>query len=175
MVFILIILAILLFIGSIAVDNSYNTYGVAGVLSIVGVTLLVVAALATPIIIVYFRSVLRVLNGIRRGILGHPTFELPGIKVFTVFMCIFVGFSVLNALIYGTLYSPMSDEMYYSAFSSLPYEFRYVFDSFVGDVGRNLALTSISMLVSNAGTVILIIILNRFNNRLNPNSQFTSF
>jgi len=146
--------------------------------SIIGIVLLITTGIMLTLAIFYYRSILRVLNGIRNGLMGGPVFQLPSIKVFTVFACIFIGFSVLSSLInmitYPILLGGSITDMY-SALYSLPHEIRRFIEPLIANIELRIILTSISALVTSAGSILCIIVLNRFNNRLKASQSLTDY
>jgi len=167
----LIIASIALFLGAFAtgVFVSGNTAQI--VMNILGVSLLIGAAVAMVFIILYFRSVLRVLNGIRDGLSGKPVFTLPGIKFLTVYTCITIGSTLLSSLSnLSTLFLYNGDSYYnmYSSLNELPDELFYFLRSLMTS-GYNLVFLTICGVVASVGTLFFIIVLNRFNKSLRPN------
>jgi len=178
--FILLILSIFFFIAAAAIGSSFYSsmdFGPA-VFTALGVVILIATVMALILVIFYFRSILRVLNGIRNGVTGGPVFELPGIKAFTVFICIFTGVSLFSALIYVVAYPIIfgdSISNMYSTLYSLPYEFRRFIEPFVTSMELRVVLSSISSFVTNVGSIILVIVLNRFNNKLKSGQSLTDY
>jgi len=159
-----------MFVGA-AFTNSFSYYDNTSqvLLNVIGFIILLFTAIMLTYAIIYYRSILRVLTGIRNGLSGKPIYSLPGIKVFTVLLCISIGSTVLSLFTSLSTLSVMSGDVYSNMFSSLydlPDELYNIIEPFLANFGRNLILSAISVIVSNAGTLMCIIVLNRFNNRL---------
>jgi len=129
---------------------------------ILGITFVIVTGIILVFGILYFRSAMRVLGGIKEGLTGAPVFQLPGIKLLTVLFCITIGFTLLVALFSPLVAPAIFDEMY----SDLPDIFRDTFKPFIAIPGVSIVLSSIFTVVANAGSLLCVIVLNRFNGRL---------
>jgi len=168
----LIILSIALFLGAFATGAFMNGGTAQIIMNVIGVTLLITAAIVLVFTILYLRSVLRLLNGIRDGLSGKPVFSLPGIKFFTVFTCIMLGFALLSSLSTLSTLSTYTGDMYASTLSTLsdlPDEFATIFEPFLTNTGFIYVISLISGIAANIGTLLYIIGLNRFNKSLRYN------
>jgi MFS family permease len=166
MVFILVIVAIVLIIVGIAAGyDSYSSYE-SVLINVIAIVLLISAIVALVISIIYFKSILRLLAGIKSGMQGNPVYELPGIRTYTVLTCIMIGAVLLGTIIsFVTLSTISGDVRYYmySALYDLPSEIRSIIEPFINGFGISLVVSSISSVVAYVGSLILVIALNRFN------------
>ena len=149
------------FIAGAGASQSYYTIDSSGVgvMITIGIIILIIAAIVVTLAVIYYRSVLMLISGIQNGIANNSFNPLPGIKTFTIFTYIIVAFAVLGILSMaastGTINELMNDT-YGSIDAIKPY-----ISSF-----NVTAFSIISTLASNAGIVICIIVLNKFNNNL---------
>ena len=148
------------FIAGAGVDPSYYTgYLNGSYMIILGIMFLIIVAIAVTLIVIYYRSVLMLISGIRKGIANNSFNPLPGIKTFSIFTYIIVVFAVLSTLLMavsaGSINTLMNDA-YGSIEAIKPYISSYTVSAF----------SIVSTLASNAGIVICVIVLNRFNNSL---------
>jgi len=126
-------------------------------LRIIGFFMLPVAVIITVFSIIYFKFTMDVLGGIKKGITLNTFNPLPRIRVFTVLTCIIVGLMVLLAATGATSLS-MLDGFVNNIFYQLGGTETYSMVS--------IALSTIFTLVENAGVIICVVVLNRFNKSL---------
>jgi hypothetical protein len=131
----------------------------------VGLIALLVAGGMVTFIIIYFKAVLQMLAGLSHGVAYNTFNPLPGIKTFTILTYIMVGFSVLGAL---------TTIVAISAASSFIYQIMWELPDFLSDIvigsifpsGGTLAFQTMCTLMTAAGTVMCIIVLNQFNDKI---------
>ena len=131
----------------------------------VGLIALLVAGGMVVFIIIYFKAVLQMLAGISHGVTYNTFNPLPGIKTFTILTYIMVGFSVLGAL---------TSIIAVSAASSFVYSIMWTLPDFMSDMvlgsifpgSGTLAFQTMCTLMTAAGTVMCIIVLNQFNEKI---------
>jgi MFS family permease len=163
-------------IASIALSQGYYASSESVALMIVGILFLPFSGILVVYIVIYYKALLKLLSGIQRGISSNVFVPLPGIKAFTVITYIAVGIAALGAFVMlgiavsGPLYTY---DMYYWM-HDLPWESQQILGSFIGSFYgiASLALSSLSTLITQAGTVLCVIVLNRFNNSLKRESLY---
>jgi len=167
--------SLILFIVIIASANSIINYfgGVdsSEIITAVGVIGLLITGGLLTLFVIYFKAVLHMIRGIRNGILYNSFSPLPGIKVFSIITYIVVGFSVIAA--FTGAVNPGLEHAFMSGFNS-------GLNSAMGDFsgfgfGESMsatvphglsALNSLFSLIENAGTVLFLIVLHRFNGKI---------
>jgi hypothetical protein len=143
---------------------------ITGIFAFLGVILLVIAAVTVTILIFYYRAVLRLIDGIRDGIIRNVLFPLPSVTAFIVFMSIFTGFTVIAAL-GGSVTIGVANEMVSGFIGDLlsvfPGELLEILniDQFA-DSPFGSPLKALLPLVKSAGIIMLLVALGQFNNKL---------
>jgi hypothetical protein len=156
-----IIVAIILF----GASSALSSYDAGGALMAVGLVALLIAGGMVTFIIIYFKAVLQMLSGISNGIAYNSFNPLPGIKTFTILTYIMVGFSVLGAL--TTIIAVSAAQQFvWSIMRELPDILQStVYDMLFSSTGV-LAFQTMCTLMTAAGTIMCIIVLNQFNEKL---------
>ena len=127
----------------------------------VGIAMFIGIAISILIIVLYYRSLLRIIGDTRTGLIYDIMKPLRGAGVFSVLTYIGVGFSIISS-IWMMTFTGFANELLYS----MPYEFRDIFSNAL-DVFRQTAYTSaIATLVSSVGIVLCVVVLGRFNRSL---------
>jgi hypothetical protein len=130
----------------------------------VGLIALLVAGGMVTFIIIYFKAVLQMLGGLNHGVTYNTFNPLPGIKTFTILTYIMVGFSVLGALMNIIAVSAASSFVNQILWQ-LPDFMRGVVGGIFPSSGV-LAFQTMCTLMTAAGTVMCIIVLNQFNEKI---------
>jgi len=166
-VLVFIIVAIVMLVGS-SIFNYIMSGGfdTVAAVTIIGIVFLVMSGVMLTIIIIYYRAVLRVLGGIKKGLSGAPVFTLPSIGVFTVMICIMIGCTLLS-----TLFSAMLPPSYFEVMNSeilhdMPEVFLSIYGPLLENTGTTVMLSAITTFVTNIGSILCIVVLNRFNGKL---------
>jgi len=156
---VLLIISIALFAGASQVGRGF--YEVSGVITVVAFIALLAAGGFVTYIVIYFRAVLRIIDGIRKGFISNSFKSLPGINVFTMLTYIGVGFTVLGSLIsvafIGSVYGMIYEVIYF-----LPHDLRGIINPFIGSISSN-AFSTFMTLVTSGGIVVCVVALNQFN------------
>jgi len=168
LVFIIFIMAfIMLVAGTITFD--YYMDNSPGLMNGIGVAFLITAIIVLLVLIFYYRALFQIFNGIKGGMMGRPVFKLDGVVLFTVFMGISIGLGLLTAIINVFILPPVSNDVYYSLYSALydmPSDLRNVLEPIFISTLDTALYSTIASTLSNVGTLLCIIVLNRFNGRL---------
>ena len=156
------IVVIALMIGA-GMSSQIDLFGgiFSGVMVAVGIILLIILAGAIIIIVFYYRSVFRIISGIQNGIRNNIIYPLRSIKFFSVLTYIGAVFSVLSAV-----FSFGSMRVFNEAIYSLPSEFSGFIEPIAGTLTGHGALSAILTIIGSVGTVLCVMVLNRFNNSL---------
>ena len=131
----------------------------------IGLVVLLIAGGMVTFIIIYFKAVLQMLAGIGNGFTYNSFNPLPGIKTFTILTYIMVGFSVLGAI---------STVIAVTAATAFLNNILWSLPDFISGAVRDMLLPSsgvlafqtLCTLLTAAGTVMCIIVLNQFNTKL---------
>ncbi|MCL2662161.1 MAG: hypothetical protein FWE83_02375 [Oscillospiraceae bacterium] len=153
---VVIIAAIILFAAASSLGGGFMAVGL--------VSLLVAGGMVT-FIIIYFKAVLQMLAGLSHGIMYNTFNPLPGIKTFTILTYIMVGFNVLGALT-AIVSVTAAQQFVWSIMRELPDFLREAVYSVAFPSSGVLAFQTMCTLLTAAGTVMCIIVLNQFNEKL---------
>ena len=149
---------------------AFVSYGGTAFIAVSLVIFIVAGGLLT-IAIMYFKAILRVLNGIKDNML-HDTFNmLEGVTVVTVLTCIFSALSIIFLLILAALdgffvslaNGTLPDEI----MREIPPEVVNAFAEQYGTgAGSGFLVSTLFTLVSLTGGIICLVVLNKFNNEI---------
>jgi len=156
--------ALVILVAAIIVFGATGYLG--GGVAAVGVVALLVAGGMVVFIIIYFKAVLQMLAGLSHGVTYNTFNPLPGIKTFTILTYIMVGFSVLSTLL-SFIVASAAQDFVWDIIYALPREFRdfITIDSIFPSSGA-LTFQTMCTLMTAAGTVMCIIVLNQFNEKI---------
>jgi hypothetical protein len=155
--------ALIVIVAAIIIIGAASHLG-GGVMAI-GIIALLIAGGMVTFIIIYFKAVLQMLAGISRGITYNTFNPLPGIKVFTILTYIMVGFSVLGAI--TTIIAVSAAATFVNQILwQLPDYVRDIVGGSIFPPSGELAFQTMCTLMTAAGTVMCIIVLNRFNEKI---------
>jgi len=132
---------------------SSSTRSLIGIIFFLGAIFILLAAF----IAVFFSFVLKLLGRIRSGITNNSLGPIPGIKAFTVLAYISVGINILTGILEVFAYSIL-----HSMIFSIPYDLLVSFSTLL----QSSVFSFIAILVTSAGVVIFLIVLNQFNKSL---------
>ncbi|MCL2082745.1 MAG: zinc ribbon domain-containing protein [Oscillospiraceae bacterium] len=156
------IVALILFARAVEFSSYYGGGAVWGT----GFLALLIAGGIVAFSIIYSKAALQTIGGIRDGIIHNLWKPLSGLKIFTIFTYISVGLSALSSLAMigsGSAISEAMNEILYD----LPGGLGELFQSaIVGSFSGSIITSSFFHLVSSAGTVVCIVVLNQFNDSL---------
>jgi hypothetical protein len=155
---------IALFVTIIAIIIFGAASYVGGGAMAVGLIALLVAGGMVTFIIIYFKAVLQMLGGLSNGIAYNSFNPLPGIKTFTLLTYIMVGFTVLGAL--ATIIAVSAAASFVNSLLwQMPDFIRSTVAGLFPQTGV-LAFQTMCTLMTAAGTVMCIIVLNQFNDKI---------
>ena len=152
-----------------AATGGFSYIGIsAGILGLFGFILLVASGATVVIAILYFKSIIQILAGIKAGIEHNHFAPLPKIKFFTLLTYITVGLSVL-----GTIGSIIINYALSSAFDMILYSLPSFLRETVADslgLGSGVSVSAFFTLAGLAGVIICVIVLNAFNTHITGRS-----
>jgi len=139
----------------------YAEWMAVGIVSGVIFGMLVISILY---IVFYFVAFLKVLSGIRNGIRYNKFEKIRGIKSFTIFAYIAIGFGILYSvgmMIFAVQYTEIMQNMLWD----LPW---YMQDFYLDNMGwaydpNYIAVWGVGSIAVYAGSVLCLITLNKFN------------
>ena len=158
LVFLLLLLVSVLMIVGGSMIRSYIDIDIV---TSVGIILLVITAVVLTFVLIYFSAILRVLNGIRRNIIGNIIKPIRGVNTFSVFIYIFIGISILSALVSFFALSAVNNYIS-EIFSNIPNDFSTAFEQIIPSTAQS-TLSGFLTLATNVGTILCVATLNRFN------------
>ena len=167
LVILVLLIAVLALLIGASVTSGYPSYyyNGSGALMIIGIVLLIVTCGATVYMIIYYRSLLGTLRGIRNGITLNWFNPLRGVKTFSVLTYINVGFTAIGAITTAFTSSLINNRLYYDLIYDLPRELRQIIEPFLSTL-RNSVYSAVFNLIASAGIIICVIVLNRVSNSL---------
>ena len=162
-VLLLLVVSIALLIAANGTSGIFNINSAA--LVIVGVVFLVITCCFAVYFFFYYKSLLGLLNGIRKGIVFNSFVPLPGVKVFSVMTYISIGASVLGLINSAISLNLVNNLAANSLWNNIPSEYINIFERIVPSFA-NVALSSVFSIAANAGVILCVIVLNRFSNSI---------
>ena len=168
------LVALLLLILSIVAMATGSALGFS-IATILGIVLLIITAIVLLFVIIYYSSVLRVINGIRRHIIGNIMEPLRGANTFSILTFIFIGISILSVIL--SLFSFSAIDSYISGLlTDIPHEASDVIAQFMPS-SSDITLSSLLSLASGLGTLFCVATLSKFNSSIKRNTkpQYDSF
>ena len=171
--FVFLIVAIALFIGAgfssglTSVFTSNSNYDASRILTGIGIFFLILIVCMIVCFSFYYKSLLGCINGIRRGIIYNYSAPLKGVKVFSVFTYISIGFSTISTLITAFTSNIVFDSLYNNLWNEMPQEVFDIAGQYL-PVSANITISSVLSIAANVGIILCIIVLNRFSNSLQP-------
>ena len=151
-----------IFVAAGTTSNSYNPDG-AGVLMAVGFFVLLLGGVLAVFMVIYYRALFRLIGGIRNGITYDtytPLTPLPGVKIFSILAYISVGFTVLSTIISNVAVRNIG-----SFARQIPPDMRAMLEPYMDSMSNN-TFSTIFNLMTSAGIILCIVVLNKFNNSL---------
>ena len=142
--------------------------------AILGGILFVIFAIVITFLILYYKSLLQLLGGIKKNIKFNTFAPIRGVTMFSVLSYISIGLGILGAIGTAAISGFMQvffDDMMRQVMQEMPYymqsEFYYALDAvgFVLSPGF-IALSMLVSLATYAGMIVLIVTLNKFANEL---------
>ncbi|MCL2838863.1 MAG: hypothetical protein FWE04_07380 [Oscillospiraceae bacterium] len=165
------LVTLLLLIVGIALAIFAAADGGAGIAAIVGIVFLVVMVIMILYIIFYYSALLRLLSGIRNGIKTNVFTPIRGVTAFSVITFITVGFGILGSIVMIAMSGFMND---------LIMDAMWYMDPWMQDIYRPLmgmfapgmmVISGLFTLVTYVGTIICVVVLNKFNGSLKRGQQ----
>jgi len=161
LVFLIVSVALLIGSGAVRQGPYYGT----GVLSAIGIAFLVLTVIIVVFIIIYYRAILRIFRGIRDGIMYNYLTPLRGVGVFSVLTYIGLVFSIIAAI--GMISSAgFINNLVSDAINSIPMDYFGISGGLLGSVANTNIFSSLCTIIHSLGSILCIVVLNRFNNSL---------
>lgn len=155
------LVGVLFLIAAIAMFSlAANATFAAGELTTTGIVLFLIAAGIVVFNIIYFLKAKGVINAIDRNIIHNTSYPIADVKVFSILTYIGVGFAVIGAIIPAVAISAI-----HNVVRNLPFGMDFIVGSFLPSVAMTTFIALLTM-VYCAGIIIMVIVLNQFNDKL---------
>jgi len=150
--------------------SALSNYGIASWASdaaefirMIGFVLLIATGVFILVIVIYFRSILKILSAIKRGLFSNTFSVLPCVGIFTALTFIGILFSLVSAIA-GVAGGTFAKSLYNSF--DLPSQVQGFLNPIVYNFVDSAVLSGLFSIAANIGIILCIVALLRFNSAL---------